>query len=350
MTGVQSGCGDLAEGPLVSVVVPVYGVERYLPECVDAVLGQSYRNIEVVLVDDGSPDGCGALCDAYAERDARVRVVHQANRGLSAARNAGLDVARGEFVAFVDSDDAASPLFVETLLRGALTEDRDGAAVVPVDIVQCGFCRERSALEGTPGEVRYERLTGLQASERLQFDSTGAWTVVWNKLYRHRLFEDLRFPEGRRHEDEFVTYRALWAAGGVSVTDACLYYYRRRGDSITGSGFDPHSLDAVDALGERAAFYREHGEERLAVLTDATTCHRLYGMMRDIERAMPDRAPELRRRARTLFWRVLRSRDVGVKKKLGLCLKGLRAEPSGSIWKIREGAEHGNHPGDKELF
>ena len=313
------GASGVSGNPLVSVIVPVYNVERYLPECVESILGQTHRNIEVILVDDGATDGCGLLCDGYAQRDGRVRAVHQANRGLSGARNAGLDVAEGEFVSFVDSDDAVSPLFVETLLGEMVTEVPKSGNSSSVDIVQCGFCRERRGLEGSPGEVSYERLTGLRASERLQFDSTGSCTVVWNKLYRRELFENLRFPEGKRHEDEFVTYRVLWMAGGVSVTDACLYYYRQRGDSITGKGFDAHSLDAIEALEQRAAFYREHGEERLAVLTDATTCYRLCGMMRDIEREMPDRAPELKCRTRALFWRVMRSRNVGYKKKLGIC-------------------------------
>lgn len=320
------GASGASTNPLVSVIVPVYNVERYLPACVESILGQTHRNIEVILVDDGSSDGCGSLCDRYAARDRRVRVIHQANKGLSAARNAGFDAAEGEFVAFVDSDDAVSPLFVETLLGGVVAEIPKSGSSSSVDIVQCGFCRERQELERPLGEVAYERLTGLQASERLQFDSTGGCTVVWNKLYRRELFENLRFPEGKRHEDEFVTYRALWMAGGVSVTDACLYYYRQRGDSITGKGFDAHSLDAIEALEQRAAFYREHGEERLAVLTDATTCYRLCGMMRDIEREMPDRAPELRCRTRALFWRAMCSRNVGLKKKLGLCRQALHRE------------------------
>ena len=323
---VACGASGASGNPLVSVIVPVYNVERYLPACVESILGQTHRNIEVILVDDGSSDGCGSLCDDYAHRDRRVRTIHQANRGLSAARNAGLDVAEGEFVSFVDSDDAVSPFFVETLLGGMVAEIPKSGSSFSVDIVQCGFCRERQELERPLGEVAYERLTGLQASERLQFDSTGGCTVVWNKLYRRELFENLRFPEGKRHEDEFVTYWALWMAGGVSVTDACLYYYRQRGDSITGKGFDAHSLDAIEALEQRAAFYREHGEERLAVLTDATTCYRLCGMMRDIEREMPDRAPELKCRTRALFWRVMRSRNVGLKKKLGLCRQALHRE------------------------
>lgn len=253
MTAV-CGANGASANPLVSVIVPVYNVERYLPACVESILGQTHRNIEVILVDDGSSDGCGSLCDRYAARDRRVRVIHQANKGLSAARNAGFDAAEGEFVSFVDSDDAVSPLFVETLLGGVVAEIPKSGSSSSVDIVQCGFCRERQELERPLGEVAYERLTGLQASERLQFDSTGGCTVVWNKLYRRELFENLRFPEGKRHEDEFVTYRALWMAGGVSVTDACLYYYRQRGDSITGKGFDAHSLDAIEALEQRAAW------------------------------------------------------------------------------------------------
>ncbi len=308
---------------LVSAVVPVYNVEAYLPTCVESILAQTYRNLEVVLVDDGSPDGCGSLCDAYAARDGRVRAIHRPNGGLSAARNTGLDAVQGDYVAFVDSDDEVSPVFVETLV-GAL-EAGDA------DIAQCGFSTRRAgllpdmAVRHGDGAGGFERLTGRQASERLQFDSSGAYTVVWNKLYRSTLFERLRFPEGKQHEDEFVTYRALWAAGGVCVTEACLYYYRQRGDSTMGVGFNPRSLDAVEALTQRAAFYREQGDERLALLTDATTCHRLYGMMRDIERELPaDGASAWKCRASELFRRVLRAPEIGMKKKLGLCWRRAR--------------------------
>lgn len=295
--------------PLVSVIVPVYRVEEYLPACVDSILAQTYDNLEILLIDDGSPDGCGALCDAYAKSDGRVRVLHQPNGGLSAARNAGLALARGETISFIDGDDTVSPVFIEALL---------GAGA---DIAQCGFCTDARLLGQSVPD--FQLRTGREASLELQSDATGAFTVAWNKLYRRTLFDGLRFPAGRLHEDEFVTYRALWRAERCAIANEPLYHYRRRPDSIMGAGFSPKSLDALAALEERAAFYRGQGEPKLSALTQAVYCHRLRGLMGGIRRVLPDETAGWRKKLRESYRAVLRAPDVGQKKKASLTLRML---------------------------
>lgn len=295
--------------PLVSVIVPVYRVEAYLAECLDSILAQTYEALDVVLVDDGSPDGSGAICDRYGNFDRRLRVIHRENGGLAAARNTGIEASRGSYLAFVDADDVLSPLFVESLLR-------PGA-----DVAQCGFCR--GPFPPATAGVSFETLSGREMALRQMSDATGAYTVSWNKLYRRELFETLRFPAGKLHEDEFTTWKVLWSAGTCAATDAPLYLYRRRGDSIMGAGFSARSLDAAEALEERAAFYRKAGDAELAALAEASLCHRLRGMMRDLEKALPAEAGAWKEKMRGAYRAVMRSPEVGPKKKLSLSVQML---------------------------
>lgn len=294
---------------LVSVIVPVYNVASYLEECLDSVVGQTYRNLEIIVVDDGSTDGSGAVCDEYAKKDGRIQVIHQPNRGLSVARNVGLDVAKGDHISFVDSDDAVSPVFIEALLSAG------------ADVAQCASCRNAEGLNRENRRPAFEYLTNVEASERLQFDSTGDATVVWNKLYRRGLFDTIRFPEGKQHEDEFVTYRVLWDAGQVAVTVEPLYYYRQRFGSTTNRGFSRGSLDAIEALEDRSMFYRAQEEDYLAVLTDAVACHRLRNIKRVIDRALPGEASFWRERMHRHYAAVMMCPQVSVQKKVALTIQ-----------------------------
>ena len=262
-------------------------------------------------MDDASPDCCGRICDEFAAEDSRVRVLHlSCNRGLSSARNCGIDACSGEFIAFVDGDDALSPQFIEALL------------MADVDIAQCAFCTDWSDM-GTLSAVPClaESLSSREALRRLQLDGTGAYTVVWNKLYRRGVFEGLRFPEGKQHEDEFVIYRAFWAAASVCIVQAPLYFYRQRPNSITDAGVSLKSLDAVEALEERARFYREHGEESLAVLTDATTCHRLREMLGPVRKMASTGAPQWHNLMWERYLTLMCSKQVSIGKKTRLTLQ-----------------------------
>ena len=245
--------------PLISVIVPVYRVEKYLERCVKSILSQTYKNLEVILVDDGSPDQCPAICDACAEKDARVKVIHQENKGLSGARNAGIDAASGEYLAFVDSDDYVSPHFIEELYQ--LLQDTGCA------IGQCRFSYVKGDGLVEEGDSAFCIYRGESLMEQLYGPEEKAtcFVVAWNKLYRAELFKEtgIRYPEGRIHEDEATTYRLFHGAKKLAFLDRVLYgYYTENGGSIT-SVFSAKRLQWLTAHEERIAFFKKNGYEKL---------------------------------------------------------------------------------------
>ena len=245
--------------PLISVIVPVYRVEEYMERCVKSILSQTYKNLEVILVDDGSPDQCPAICDACAEKDARVKVIHQENKGLSGARNAGIDAASGEYLAFVDSDDYVSPHFIEELYQ--LLQDTGCA------IGQCRFSYVKGDGLVEEGDSAFCIYRGESLMEQLYGPEEKAtcFVVAWNKLYRAELFKEtgIRYPEGRIHEDEATTYRLFHEAKKLAFFDRVLYgYYTENGGSIT-SVFSAKRLQWLTAHEERIAFFKKNGYEKL---------------------------------------------------------------------------------------
>lgn len=243
---------------LISIIVPVYKVEPYLRECIDSILAQTYRDFELILVDDGSPDRCGAICDEYAAQDSRIRVVHQENGGLSAARNTGLEIAAGDYITFVDSDDVVHPEYLSFLFEILC---KTGA-----DISICRFLRysgETPAAE--PCEIAISAvMTGRESCYALYGDEAVVYTTAWGKLYRRKLFEGVRYPVGRIHEDEATTYKLLYQANKVAVLENELYLYRQNLDSIMNTRFSEKRYHALTAFEERIAFFREQGEHELA--------------------------------------------------------------------------------------
>ena len=245
--------------PLISVIVPVYRVEEYLERCVESILSQTYENLEVILVDDGSPDRCPTICDAYAGKDARVKVIHQENKGLSGARNAGIELAEGEYLAFVDSDDYVSPHFIEGL-HELLQET--GCA-----IGQCRFSYVKGEKLTEEGDSAFCIYRGESLMEQLYGPEEKAtyFVVAWNKLYRAELFKEtgIRYPEGRIHEDEATTYQLFHAAKKLAFLDKAMYgYYTENSGSIT-SVFSAKRLQWLTAQEERIAFFRQNGYEKL---------------------------------------------------------------------------------------
>lgn len=208
----------------VSVIVPVYKVERYLAACLDSLLAQSMQDIEILLVDDGSPDECGRICDEYTVRDARFQAFHTENHGLSAARNYGIERASGEYLMFVDSDDWVSPEFC----AAAYDEAVEHAA----DLVMFRFQSMKGMRKARTKRIKDE--PGFKTQEEavdLILDSNGNY--AWNKLYKRALFENIRYPEGRVYEDVATTYKLIYQAERIWYTDRVLYFYRRREGSIT---------------------------------------------------------------------------------------------------------------------
>lgn len=213
--------------PLISIVVPIYNVEKYLRTCIDSILVQTYKNLEIILVDDGSPDRCGVICDEYKEKDQRIMVIHQKNRGLSCARNAGIDIAQGQYIGFVDSDDTIDPQMFEILLNNIQSYD--------ARISICG--RKIVDEEGNVSNEKYARqkqmvLDGksaiIEMNSHMSFDM-----AAWDKLYDIELWKDIRYPEGKLSEDFFVIYKLLDKAQKVVWTPKPLYRYLLRNNSIS---------------------------------------------------------------------------------------------------------------------
>ena len=207
---------------MISVIVPVYNVEPYLKKCLDSVIDQTYRDIEILVIDDGSTDGCGRICDEYAERDERVKVFHTENRGLSCARNLGLDEAQGEWIGFVDSDDWIEPDMYECLLSRAL---ETGA-----DVVECGVFQDFKKKT-----IVWNRQDLVMSSEEairllLRFELTNA---VWNKIWKRKSFVDIRFPEDRIFEEHATTFRLFSAVKRICTISPNKYHYRQRADSLS---------------------------------------------------------------------------------------------------------------------
>lgn len=235
----------------VSVIVPIYNVEDYLPKCIDSIQKQSYDKLEIILVDDGSPDKCGDICEEYKLQDERIKVVHKPNGGLSDARNAGMEVATGEYYVFIDSDDYVHPQMIEKLLDAC---DKTGA-----DMAVCGF---KSVTENenidmdTLNDVPVEEV--VSDEDRISYfyeKKYVEFVVAWNKIYPAKYFENIKYPKGKVHEDEFTTYKLLEKADKIAFIDVPLYFYVQRQSSIMGQNFNIKRLLVMDALEERMNHY-----------------------------------------------------------------------------------------------
>ena len=242
--------------PLVSVIIPVYKTEEYLAECVDSVLAQTYKKLEIILVDDGSPDNAPAMCDDYALRDDRIRVVHKKNGGLSDARNAGKAIATGRYLTFLDSDDILAPETVEHMLELAQKEQ--------AQVVKIGVIRKYAAGECVTVLKDYTVTTGLGAMERIFWDNSQIITIC-GKLFDAELFRDLDFPVGLYYEDEYTTPRIYNRTKTVVLSDSELYFYmQRENESILRGALDEKRIrNSVFISEDRIAFLRTEGRTNL---------------------------------------------------------------------------------------
>ena len=236
---------------LISVIVPIYNVEKYLDKCVDSIINQTYKNLEIILVDDGSPDNCPQMCDDYAKKDSRIRVVHKENGGLSDARNAGMKVATGEYISFIDSDDYISLDFYETLFQTMIDNDSD---IVECSVVKFyednNFDEYRDDLKVTNYET-VDALDGLISENPFK-------QHVWNKLYKSSVALDIPYAVGKLNEDEFWTYQVFGKAKKVTRINKTMYYYFQRNGSIMGNGYNIRRLDALEGKMNRQAYIEKN--------------------------------------------------------------------------------------------
>lgn len=286
--------------PKISVIVPVYKVEAFLHRCVSSILNQSFSDFNLILVDDGSPDNCGALCDGYARQDSRVQVIHQENGGLSAARNAGTDWAfancDSDWLAFVDSDDWVQEDYLKKLYNAAVEND--------CRISACGFFRTENGEFPRGGYP----VTVMDAGEYYCSDTVheGVTAVAWNKLYHKSLFETLRYPVGKLHEDEFTTYRAVYGTGKIAVVEDVLYAYYQNPAGIMGSKWNPKRLHVLEAFAEQIAYARETGN---GMLLKKVVYKSIYSIHDHLHQADGAYLKELRKKFRTAL---KQGREVGV--------------------------------------
>ena len=240
--------------PLVSVIVPVYKVQQYLVKCVKSITEQTYKNLEIILVDDGSPDDCPKMCDDFAKKDKRIKVIHKQNGGLSDARNAGTDIATGDFVMYVDSDDYLELNTIEVLYNNLVETDSD------VSFSEYAFVYEDD--EGK--KITENKLMTYSKKELVHcFSKPGAvyFTVAWCKLFKREIVGDIRFPVGKLHEDEFTTYKILFNANKVVRTNSTLYRYLQRSGSIMQNKTVKNYLHIFEANVERLEFYKSNAPE-----------------------------------------------------------------------------------------
>ncbi len=275
----------------ISIIIPVYKVEAYLQKCLDSLVHQTYSNLEIILVDDASPDGCGKICDEYAARDGRIRVIHKPkNEGQASARNTGLDVASGEYVSFVDSDDWLSEDAFEKLYSGLLEYGADcsvGCCVVVLD--RNGELTEQECpARPTKCETAQEAVKNVLLRE----------SAAWNRLYRRSVFEKLRFQVGRINDDEALVLRAYAEMGKIVFLSAKTYYYRKRHGSITTAKFSVKMLDCVYNSRDNLAFIREKLPE-LVPCAEYKYIKTMLWCYVNLRKVKDDsRAPELRRQLR----------------------------------------------------
>ncbi len=244
--------------PAISVIVPVYNVEKKLGACVESILAQSFADFELILVDDGSPDCSGEICEEYAQKDARVRVLHQTNQGQSAARNHGVEIAKADWICYVDSDDIVHPQMLEHLYTAVTTTG-----------VRMSMC---SAVEGTelPRDFFNPILGTAQVSavdeklmKRLYTDDPHRYWVIWGKLIDKAIVTKYPLAEGRIYEDSAVVCKWLYEAGNIADIEAPLYFYWVNEEGTTKSAFSPKRFDLLWSMEEQIAFFRKIGYNKM---------------------------------------------------------------------------------------
>ena len=317
------------EAELVSVIVPVYNVENYIDACVESIVGQTYRNLEILLVDDGSTDSCGRKCDAWQEKDARIRVIHQTNAGMSSARNHALDICTGAWIVFVDSDDYVAPSYVERM--------HSLAVEYGVSVVQCEDTRVvRNTASGMmPGKAEKASTQEYPVRKTSAADFLAASDfkdAAWGKIYRAELFEGRRFPNVRIHEDTALIYQLVYAAGEAVRTEEPLYYYTVRPGSATAArSYDYDLLSILRFRKERTAFYRERGEEVLTRQNLRDYAYALLTHYHPVKNILRDRttAHRIRKEYRSICAEVLTDPDISWKGKVLLAI----CYVSPTVWK-----------------
>jgi len=317
---------------LISVIVPVYNVDNYLRKCIDSLIVQTLKDIEIILVNDGSTDESIDICEEYKLKDNRIKVIHKENGGLSDARNKGIDIAKGKYISFVDSDDWINPQMLEKLYILASKYE--------ADIVQGDYIKAYD--EDIIVNNMSENIIKYNAEQILDELYSGNYTkniVVWNKIYKRELFNDIRFPKGKLHEDEFTTYKILHKANLIIDSNIPIYYYRQREGSIMNSDFNIKRLDLLEALKERKEYFIQNGLGKLSCKTEAKLCSLIKIFYIKIHSSnINDKSylfKRLNREIRENYLNFIKNKEISTKGKLTLTLATLNNKLFYNMYKLK---------------
>ena len=241
--------------PIISIIVPVYNVESYLERCIESILNQSFKEFELILVNDGSTDSCKDICNEYKKRDSRIVVVNKKNEGVSSARNLGLDLAKGEYIGFIDPDDFINKDMYKILFDTIQANNSDMVICDYYKVNEDDINKFRN-LKCNCENIKIKNLNNLESIDNL-FLTGEKFIFAWNKLYKRELFNDLRYEKGRIYEDEYLAHRILYKCNKVSIIEAKIYYYVQRKGSLINSPFTVRRFDKVYAIKDRVDFLRE---------------------------------------------------------------------------------------------
>ena len=297
--------------PLISVIIPVYKTEAYLEKCVRSVMMQSYHNLEIILVDDGSPDNCPLICDHLAEEDARIKVIHKMNGGLSDARNKGMEICKGDYLFFADSDDYVRRDALELLLEVATSKD--------IDLVCGDYCLVNEDGECIDHGLRYPNCE-LTLEEAIEYFITKDWGA-WGKLYRRSVHSEVRFPIGKIHEDEAIMLQILSRCKKIALISDELYFYLKRSDSITSQVYSKRKMDWFYGWKENTRFIKQNYPQFLSQCLSKTWDTAIYNIDHLISgENNTTELSEIRKFA--LYYRneILRSHKISCSRKLRLWL------------------------------
>ncbi|WP_155838446.1 glycosyltransferase family 2 protein [Butyrivibrio proteoclasticus] len=305
---------------LISIIVPSYNVEDYIDKCVDSICKQDYTNIEIILVDDGATDDTGKKCDEWASRDERVKVIHQENQGLSGARNTGIRASKGKYISFIDSDDMIATDYVSTLYS-CIQEN----GVRMAQGLSKNFYKEDD-IDSFVSEDTRRVISGYDMCKTLMSEYKMGWGIVMTKMFDKSLFDDLEFPLGHIHEDEYLVYKLYWNSGKVALTDKIVYYYRsKRKGSITHSGYSLKRLDAVYAREGRCVFFENLGEKELYQLAKLSLCYtqsETLVKLKESDIADKDKyIDDMRQKLKANTKEIWRADYISTKKKLSLWME-----------------------------
>ncbi len=251
--------------PMISVIVPVYNVETVLPYCLDRIINQTYKELEIIIVNDGSTDNSGLICEKFQKMDARIELVNQTNKGLSEARNAGIEKAKGEYISFIDSDDIIALNFYEYLIKLIIENDADIAECNYVKVAEDEVLKQKIDFNKFKNDsyIVLDKMGAFYQLNNTDVNIVVKTVVVWNKLYKRRLFEDIRFPIGKRYEDDFTTYKVMNKIHKLVSTERILYGYVQRKSSIMNQSFNEKRLDAIEAFDNYMQFFKKIADVNL---------------------------------------------------------------------------------------